>query len=165
MKQLRNEPLLVGSVKSNMGHTEPASGLCSLAKVLLAIHSGIISPNLHFETPDEAVPALAEGRLRVVTEPTPLPPNKPYIVILNNGFGGSNSVAILALPPQSAQMMLPTSTDDGDDSAAADGFPRILLYAGRTADALKHFLGKAAEHPGDPHLHRLLYRQACTINR
>src|SRR5699024_5830847 len=35
----RKEPLLIGSVKSNMGHSEPASGLCSLAKIIIAMEA------------------------------------------------------------------------------------------------------------------------------
>jgi len=61
----RNTPLLVGSVKSNMGHSEPASGLCSVAKVLIAMESGVIPPNLHYQDPNPDIPALSDGRLQV----------------------------------------------------------------------------------------------------
>ena len=61
----RNTPLLVGSVKSNMGHSEPASGLCSVAKVLIAMESGVIPPNLHYQEPNADIPALSDGRLQV----------------------------------------------------------------------------------------------------
>ena len=39
----RNNPLLIGSVKSNMGHSEPASGLCSLVKVIISNYALFIS--------------------------------------------------------------------------------------------------------------------------
>jgi fatty acid synthase len=61
----RNSPLLIGSVKSNMGHSEPASGLCSVAKVLIAMEAGVIPPNVHFQTPNPDIPALSDGRLQV----------------------------------------------------------------------------------------------------
>lgn len=61
----RNSPLLIGSVKSNMGHSEPASGLCSIAKVLIAMESGVIPPNLHYQNPNPDIPALSDGRLEV----------------------------------------------------------------------------------------------------
>jgi fatty acid synthase len=38
----RNQPLLIGSTKSNMGHPEPASGVAALAKLLVAIQDGHI---------------------------------------------------------------------------------------------------------------------------
>lgn len=62
----RTSPLLIGTVKSNMGHSEPASGLCSIAKVLIAMETGTIPPNLHFTQPNPNIPALADGRLQVI---------------------------------------------------------------------------------------------------
>lgn len=64
----RVSPLLIGSVKSNMGHSEPASGLCSIAKVVLAMENGIIPTGLHFKKPNPDIPALNDGRLQVNTE-------------------------------------------------------------------------------------------------
>ena len=61
----RQSPLLIGSVKSNMGHAEPASGLCSVMKVLIAMEHGLIPPNLHFSNPREDVEGLLAGRFRV----------------------------------------------------------------------------------------------------
>lgn len=61
----RKDPLWIGSVKSNIGHSEPASGLCSITKVIIAMESGFIPPNLHFSTPREGIPAFTEGRLKV----------------------------------------------------------------------------------------------------
>ena len=58
-------PLLIGSVKSNMGHPEPASGLCGVTKVLLAMQHRVIPPNLHFNTPNPDIPSLIDGRLKV----------------------------------------------------------------------------------------------------
>jgi fatty acid synthase len=61
----RQTPLLIGSVKSNMGHSEPASGLCSVAKVLIAMEHGLIPPNLHFSNPRQDVEGLLAGRFKV----------------------------------------------------------------------------------------------------
>ena len=61
----RQTPLLIGSVKSNMGHSEPASGLCSVTKVLIAMELGLIPPNLHFSNPKEEVEGLLAGRFKV----------------------------------------------------------------------------------------------------
>jgi len=65
----RSTPLLIGSVKSNMGHAEPASGLASLAKVLIAIHDRAIPANLHFKEPNSDIPGLLDGRLKVISNP------------------------------------------------------------------------------------------------
>ncbi|KAH6943237.1 hypothetical protein HPB50_017963 [Hyalomma asiaticum] len=48
----REQPLKVGSVKSNMGHAESASGLASVAKVILAMETGTIAANLHYKEPN-----------------------------------------------------------------------------------------------------------------
>ena len=48
-----------------MGHSEPASGLCSMAKVLLAMQAGKIPGNLHFKAPNPDIPALNDGRFKV----------------------------------------------------------------------------------------------------
>ncbi|VVC87707.1 unnamed protein product [Leptidea sinapis] len=60
----RETPLLVGSVKSNMGHSEPASGLCSIAKVVVAMERGCIPANLHYRSPNPDIPALSDGRIK-----------------------------------------------------------------------------------------------------
>lgn len=59
------KPLLIGSVKSNMGHSEPASGLAGMAKVLLSMQHGTLPPNLHFVSPNPDIPGLSDGRLQV----------------------------------------------------------------------------------------------------
>lgn len=61
----RKSPLLIGSVKSNMGHSEPASGLCSIAKIVIAMEEGVIPSNLHFKEPNQDIPALNDGKLKV----------------------------------------------------------------------------------------------------
>lgn len=52
----RKDPLLIGSVKSNMGHSEASSGICSVTKVLLAFEEGAIPANLYFQTPRKDAP-------------------------------------------------------------------------------------------------------------
>lgn len=49
-----------------MGHAEAASGLCSLVKVLLAMETGVIAPNIHFDNPNKFVPALFNSELKVM---------------------------------------------------------------------------------------------------
>jgi fatty acid synthase len=66
----RKKPLLIGSVKSNMGHSEPVSGLCSIMKVVIAMENGVIPANLNFSNPKEDVEGIVMGRLKVHTGPT-----------------------------------------------------------------------------------------------
>lgn len=61
----RKTPLAVGSIKSNIGHTEAASGLMSIVKVLMAFKFGIIPPNIHYSSPNPHVSALLTGQIKV----------------------------------------------------------------------------------------------------
>ena len=65
-------PLLIGSVKTNIGHLESAAGVAGLIKTTLSMHHGVIPRHLHFETPS---PRMDWERLplRVTTEATPWP--------------------------------------------------------------------------------------------
>ena len=61
----RDKPLLLGSVKTNMGHTEAAAGLCGIAKVIGTIQTGIIPPNLFFTRPKPEEEHLFDGTMEV----------------------------------------------------------------------------------------------------
>ncbi len=50
-----DRPLLVGSVKTNVGHLEPAAGVAGLMKVLLSMHRGVIPKHLHFNSPNPRI--------------------------------------------------------------------------------------------------------------
>ena len=58
------DPLYIGSVKSNIGHTEGASGIMSVIKTALMLEKGFILPNINFNRPNEAIP-LAEWAMKV----------------------------------------------------------------------------------------------------
>ncbi|CAL1537406.1 unnamed protein product [Lymnaea stagnalis] len=88
----RKAPLLIGSTKSNMGHPEAASGLSSIAKILIAYEERVIPPNLHFKNPNPEIPGLSDGSLQVVTECTRW--NGGYVAMNSFGFGGSNVHAL-----------------------------------------------------------------------
>lgn len=61
----RKEPLLIGSVKSNVGHTESAAGFMSILKALIALDSEQIPPNIHFTKPNPEIEPIVQGRLKV----------------------------------------------------------------------------------------------------
>lgn len=59
-----NDPVLVGSVKPNIGHTEPVSGLAAVLKTVFALREGMIPPNVNYENTNSNIP-LKEWRLKV----------------------------------------------------------------------------------------------------
>ncbi|KAJ8711407.1 hypothetical protein PYW07_008649 [Mythimna separata] len=89
----KEDPLLVGSVISNIGYGEAASGITAIVKVLLGYHSGVIAANLHCNTPRQDVEALREGRMRVVTEHQPF--HRSYVAVNGMSVTGVNSHVLL----------------------------------------------------------------------
>ncbi|KAL8707779.1 MAG: hypothetical protein Q9220_007231 [cf. Caloplaca sp. 1 TL-2023] len=90
-----DSPLIVGSVKSNIGHLEAASGLAAMVKTIFALEENKIPPNFDFIRPNKDIP-LAEWKLVVPTSCRPWPnPLIQRASISNFGFGGSNVHVIL----------------------------------------------------------------------
>ena len=85
----------IGSVKPNLGHTEGASGLVSLMKMVMALEHRTIPPNILFTTPNPNIPFEA-AKLTVPLEPTPWPQDRLERISLNSfGVGGANAHVIL----------------------------------------------------------------------
>ncbi|KAF7520840.1 hypothetical protein PCG10_008766 [Penicillium crustosum] len=91
--------VFIGSVKSNVGHGEGASGLTAIIKAVLSLEHSTIPPNLHFTRPNPKIP-FEKGGLQVPTEPIPWPRDREKRVSVNCfGIGGSNAHAILEAGP------------------------------------------------------------------
>ncbi|MEU0504030.1 polyketide synthase [Nocardia sp. NPDC005998] len=90
---------LLGSVKSNMGHAQAASGLLGLIKVLLSGANGQIAPSLYAENPTTEVDWDATS-LRLATKLEPWDPvdGLRYGAVSSFGVAGTNAHAILAMP-------------------------------------------------------------------
>ncbi|KAB5584987.1 fatty acid synthase S-acetyltransferase [Coniochaeta sp. 2T2.1] len=94
--QLRSadEPLIVGAVKSNIGHLEGAAGIAGLIKAVLVLETGIIPPNIWFEKANPKI--LPEWHLKFPTENTLWPTAGLRRASINSfGYGGSNAHVIL----------------------------------------------------------------------
>ncbi|XP_071103570.1 fatty acid synthase-like [Haliotis cracherodii] len=91
----RDEPLLVGSVKSNMGHCEAASGLSAVVKCILSIYHGMVPACLHYKTPNEGIEGIPLGKLKVVDTCHKLKGRISIMGINSFGFGGVNGHLIL----------------------------------------------------------------------
>ncbi|TLD14471.1 hypothetical protein PspLS_11221 [Pyricularia sp. CBS 133598] len=93
-KPHREKPLYLGSVKSNIGHLEGASGLAGLIKIVLALEKAIIPPNADFEANSNL--HLDELKLQVPTEAVPWPTEGLRRASVSSfGYGGSNAHAIV----------------------------------------------------------------------
>ena len=94
--QRRSQPLPIGSVKSNVGHLEPVSGLAGMLKSILALNHGMVPATLHQKSPSPDIP-FDELNLQVIDRNRWLPERRgPSLAGINSfGFGGTNAHAII----------------------------------------------------------------------
>ena len=89
-------------MKTNIGHTEAASGIASLMKAALALKHGQLPPSLHFQKPNPDIP-FDRLPLRVLQklESWPDAPHRPRLAGVSAfGFGGSNAHVVLEEAPE-----------------------------------------------------------------
>jgi 8-amino-7-oxononanoate synthase len=89
----RSQPCAVGTVKTNIGHTETAAGIAGVIKVALSLYYGKLPPSLHFQTPNPLVNFEQLG-LRVQTELGQLE-SGAIAAVSAFGFGGTNAHVVL----------------------------------------------------------------------
>lgn len=123
----RSRPLPIGSVKSNIGHLEPASGLAGLLKAQLALETGSLPATLHLEEPNPNID-FAGLNLAPAAEPVPIPArDRPWAAAVNNfGFGGANAHVVIRQPR--ADELAP---------AGPDPAPRALVLSAASAESLQ----------------------------
>ena len=166
-----DRPLLIGSIKPNIGHLESAAGAASLVKVVLAMQAGVIPPQRDFRDPS---PLIDWDRLpvRVTARPTdwPLVPDRPpragvsafgisganaHVLVEGYGSpGGDSSRAadahVPAGPARPVTVRLPEAVGDSEaeiaEPAPADGLAarttRLLPLSGKSHDAVRDLAGR-----------------------
>eukprot|EP00884_Botryococcus_braunii_P011836 jgi/Botrbrau1/20653/Bobra.113_1s0077.1 len=134
-------PLLIGSVKSNMGHCEGGSGLAAIIKVLMAFENGVLPPNLHYEAPNPSSKSLNNGTLQVVTTKTPFP--EGTVAINNFGFGGTNVHMLIQRSPDLAFRNISFQPPTGHSCG-------VLPLASRTQDGIRNLVDKLKQVAGGP---------------
>jgi acyl transferase domain-containing protein len=94
-------PCLIGSIKTNIGHLEPAAGIAGLIKAVLCVQQGEIPASLHCGTPHPSIPFTKLG-IRVASERQSWPRrSSPRMAAVNSfGFGGTNACAIVQEAPR-----------------------------------------------------------------
>ena len=99
-----NSPLLIGAIKSNLGHLEAAAGIAGFIKAVLAVQRGHIPPNLGFQTPNPHIP-FDQMRLKVVADHQDWPASDERIRrprragVSSFGFGGANAHVVIEQGP------------------------------------------------------------------
>ena len=159
-------PLLIGSVKNNIGHLEPAAGVAGLIKVVLALNRGVIPPHLHCSDPN---PNLDWARLpvRVTTELTEWPGvagRPPRAGVSALGISGANAHVVVegygaidgtaarredagGVPVGGAQRVAVVVPDSLADGAPGGAEPvirglRLLPLSGKSPAAVRALAGR-----------------------
>ncbi|KPI14703.1 6-deoxyerythronolide-B synthase, partial [Actinobacteria bacterium OK074] len=150
-----DEPLRVGSVKTNVGHLEGAAGIAGLLKTVLALQHRELPPSLNYAhpNPDISFDAL---RLRVQDGPGPWPrPDVPLMAGVSAfGMGGTNAHVVLEEAPGVAPgSAAETEVGDGTGAVfAAGGGVVPWVVSGRGAEGVAGQAGRLAafaESAGD----------------
>ncbi|MDE0622075.1 MAG: beta-ketoacyl synthase N-terminal-like domain-containing protein, partial [Bryobacterales bacterium] len=128
----RRRPLLLGSVKTNVGHLEEAAGIAGLIKLVLALDEGVIARQLHFDEPN---PRIGWGELpvRVVTKRTRWPRRKGRRMrgaVSSFGLSGTNAHVLVEAYPAP------------EDAEGEQGRTRILPLSAKTPEALGRLAGR-----------------------
>ncbi|MDH6120729.1 acyl transferase domain-containing protein/acyl carrier protein [Kitasatospora sp. GAS204A] len=150
------EPLQIGSVKSNIGHSESASGIAGVIKTVLALRHRKLPASLHAENLNPHVP-WDDMNLRVVDALTPWRTgDRPRLAAVSSfGFSGTNAQVILgeaaepaALEPAAGPYLLPLSAPD------LPGLARLSeRWEQRLAEAAEHELAALAVTAGTGRAH------------
>ncbi|MDT3398009.1 type I polyketide synthase [Streptomyces sp. B1866] len=131
------QPLLVGSVKTNIGHLDAAAGVVGLIKVALSLKHGALPASLNFTEPHPAIP-LEEWRLRVNDATGPWPDGPRVAGVSSFGIGGTNCHLVVAAPPAApAQAPVPESRGPVPVPVSARSEAALRAQAGRLRDWLE----------------------------
>ncbi|MEN9868105.1 MAG: hypothetical protein RL748_3695 [Pseudomonadota bacterium] len=134
----QNAPLLLGSIKTNYGHTEGAAGIAGLLKVILALQHGAIPAHLNFRQPSKKI-AWNKIPVRVVTEATPWPAGRRIAAVSAFGIGGTNAHMIVEAPTASTATAIPAAR-------------QVLTLSAKTGAALGDMVTQYAQRLADPAL-------------
>ncbi len=132
------EWLHIGSVKTQIGHLEAASGIAGLIKTALILKHREIPANLHFHTPNPQIP-FEDLHLKVQAEPGPLPAGAvlPVAGVNNFGFGGTNAHAVLQAAPMREEQHTQSSESTLAVANARPAASSVLPLSARQPQALR----------------------------
>ncbi|KAI9152358.1 Polyketide synthase [Paramyrothecium foliicola] len=162
----RDSPVRFGSVKGNIGHTEAASGIAALAKVLLMLQHRMIPPQANFSKLNPAIPALEEAGLEISAQLEPW--RTPFRAALVNNYGASgvNAAMVVSQPP----LALSEWKTREDQPHKTVQYP-ILISAHSTGSLLQYnrtlldFINSQDEVQGNELLSSIAFHLACRQNQ
>jgi phthiocerol/phenolphthiocerol synthesis type-I polyketide synthase B len=135
-----NSPLLVGAVKSNLGHLEAAAGIAGFMKAVLAVQRGQIPANRDFQTPNPHIP-FGQLRLQVVGDNRDWPSagRARRAGVSSFGFGGTNAHVVIEQAPDAAI-----------DEPPQDPAVSSLVVSGKSPERIASLAGTLAQWMAGP---------------
>lgn len=124
----QEDPLLLGSVKTNLGHLEGAAGIVSALKVVLSLQHQQLAPTIHHSHP---LPLLAKNGLQVPTTARLWPEQRPLAGVSAFGFGGTNAHLVFA-PAQPAP-----PEQEGTEQEPEQNRTHVIPVSASTQSALR----------------------------
>lgn len=137
-------PLMIGSIKPNIGHLEGAAGIAGLIKAVLMVERGSLLPSGGFTEPNPAIPFTELG-LRVVDElqEWPVVAGRPRRAGVSSfGFGGTNAHVIV----EEAGSVGADTVSGRADVGGSDGGVVAWVISGKTASALAAQAGRLGRY-------------------
>ncbi|MEZ0094214.1 amino acid adenylation domain-containing protein [Streptacidiphilus sp. EB129] len=157
MDRSAGAPLLVGSVKTNLGHAESAAGVAGLIKTVLMLRHGAVAPHLHLR---EVNPEIDLGaQLAVPTTLTDWPSDGvPRVAGVSSfGFGGTNAHVIVGEAPRPEPQPEPEPVPGAESVPGSGPLPasavrpvEVLTASARSRTALTALVARYAEALRDP---------------
>ncbi|GGX54095.1 type I polyketide synthase [Streptomyces noursei] len=120
-------PCALGSVKSNLGHTESAAGMVGLLKAILAVRHAVIPPTLHFRSWQPGIDP-ADSRLYMPVDAVAWPAGPRLAAVCSYGVAGTNVHAVVGQAPEAERL---------NGAAADEDRPRVFALSASGPDALK----------------------------
>jgi phthiocerol/phenolphthiocerol synthesis type-I polyketide synthase C len=134
----RTAPLPIGSIKSNIGHVEAASGLAGLLKAFLALDHGILPRSLHIDAPNPNID-FRRLNLALCQEPLLLSKAEQRCAGVNSfGFGGTNAHVVIAAAKKTSEPNRHTAAGANFFAISAASKPALATLAKNYRELLSH---------------------------
>jgi phthiocerol/phenolphthiocerol synthesis type-I polyketide synthase B len=164
-----DQPLHVGSIKTNIGHTEAAAGLVGLIKATLIVRDGEIPRSLHLDKPHPGIP-WSSMPLEIVSEAATLSPSPLTQLrtagVSSYGIAGANAHVVVSQPPARGRPLGSHSPLNATSSLSAPPSlnartPPLLPLSARSPAALRALAAGYADRLSVPHSDERLGIDTC----